>query len=220
MTTPTARRAGLDEQTGRLFALADQVIGFMPADEGRALYDAALRVPRRRRRRRDRHVLRQVHGPAGRGGAEHRQRAVHHRPPPRLRGAPARMGVPRHLAWSIRTPDSSTPCRPSGTRSTPPTCPTTSWRWWASRRWWLGAGARRCSCCSSTAATPRKPRSGTSTAGRSGWRRRRAGHPRRLPEPRRRWSGALPDLPPRAGQRCIPGGVGDGLAAGAGAGQR
>jgi MMP 1-O-methyltransferase len=29
--------------TQRLFALADQVRGFMPADEGRALYDAALR---------------------------------------------------------------------------------------------------------------------------------------------------------------------------------
>src|ERR1700742_1645850 len=27
----------------RLFALAEQVQGFMPADEGRALYDAALR---------------------------------------------------------------------------------------------------------------------------------------------------------------------------------
>jgi MMP 1-O-methyltransferase len=27
----------------RLFALAEQVVGFMPADEGRALYDAALR---------------------------------------------------------------------------------------------------------------------------------------------------------------------------------
>lgn len=29
------------KETERLFALADQVIGFMPADEGRALYDAA-----------------------------------------------------------------------------------------------------------------------------------------------------------------------------------
>ena len=27
----------------RLFALAEQVTGFMPADEGRALYDAAVR---------------------------------------------------------------------------------------------------------------------------------------------------------------------------------
>jgi MMP 1-O-methyltransferase len=30
-------------QTDRLFALADGVIGFMPADEGQALYDAAVR---------------------------------------------------------------------------------------------------------------------------------------------------------------------------------
>ncbi|BBX07813.1 class I SAM-dependent methyltransferase [Mycolicibacterium aichiense] len=30
-------------QTSRLFELAEKVVGFMPADEGRALYDAALR---------------------------------------------------------------------------------------------------------------------------------------------------------------------------------
>jgi len=30
-------------QTSRLFELAEQVVGFMPADEGRALYDAAVR---------------------------------------------------------------------------------------------------------------------------------------------------------------------------------
>ncbi|MBO0880562.1 MAG: class I SAM-dependent methyltransferase [Mycobacterium sp.] len=35
--------AELAERTNRLFGLADQVTGFMPADEGRALYDAALR---------------------------------------------------------------------------------------------------------------------------------------------------------------------------------
>jgi MMP 1-O-methyltransferase len=33
----------LAAQTSRLFELAEQVIGFMPADEGRALYDAAMR---------------------------------------------------------------------------------------------------------------------------------------------------------------------------------
>ncbi|AQA04992.1 hypothetical protein BVC93_24205 [Mycobacterium sp. MS1601] len=37
-TTPEAQRA---QQTDRLFALADRVTGFMPADEGRALFDAA-----------------------------------------------------------------------------------------------------------------------------------------------------------------------------------
>lgn len=33
----------LAAQTSRLFELAEQVAGFMPADEGRALYDAAMR---------------------------------------------------------------------------------------------------------------------------------------------------------------------------------
>lgn len=32
----------LAAQTSRLFELAEQVVGFMPADEGRALYDAAM----------------------------------------------------------------------------------------------------------------------------------------------------------------------------------
>ena len=35
-TTPEA-------QTSRLFELAEQIVGFMPLDEGRALYDAAIR---------------------------------------------------------------------------------------------------------------------------------------------------------------------------------
>jgi predicted O-methyltransferase YrrM len=33
----------VDDNTARLFALADRVTGFMPADEGRALHDAAVR---------------------------------------------------------------------------------------------------------------------------------------------------------------------------------
>ena len=40
--TPSPDRTAHDELTSRLFALAEQVIGFMPADEGRALHDAAL----------------------------------------------------------------------------------------------------------------------------------------------------------------------------------
>ncbi len=35
--------AALDEHTVRLFELADRVTGFMPAEEGRALHDAAVR---------------------------------------------------------------------------------------------------------------------------------------------------------------------------------
>jgi MMP 1-O-methyltransferase len=40
--TPSPDRTAHDKLTSRLFALAEQVIGFMPADEGRALHDAAL----------------------------------------------------------------------------------------------------------------------------------------------------------------------------------
>ena len=42
MMTPSPDRTAHDELTSRLFALAERVIGFMPADEGRALHDAAL----------------------------------------------------------------------------------------------------------------------------------------------------------------------------------
>ena len=40
--TSSPDRTAHDELTSRLFALAERVIGFMPADEGRALHDAAL----------------------------------------------------------------------------------------------------------------------------------------------------------------------------------
>lgn len=39
----TAEATSIEAQTARLFALADTVTGFLPADEGRALYDAAVR---------------------------------------------------------------------------------------------------------------------------------------------------------------------------------
>ncbi|HEX5143968.1 MAG TPA: class I SAM-dependent methyltransferase [Mycobacterium sp.] len=39
--THTTVPSGAGEQTARLFALAEQVTGFLPADEGRALFDAA-----------------------------------------------------------------------------------------------------------------------------------------------------------------------------------
>jgi hypothetical protein len=48
----------LPAAAARLFALADQVTGFMPADEGRALRHRGP-LPRRRRRG-DRHLLRQA----------------------------------------------------------------------------------------------------------------------------------------------------------------
>src|SRR6202012_4966478 len=50
---------------------------------------------RRRRRRRDRHLLRQVHTAPRGGGTTARRRALHGRPPPRLRGTPGRLAIPR-----------------------------------------------------------------------------------------------------------------------------
>jgi predicted O-methyltransferase YrrM len=41
--TDTDATTDAQTQTERLFALADRVIGFMPADEGQALYDAAVK---------------------------------------------------------------------------------------------------------------------------------------------------------------------------------
>ena len=129
-----------------------------------------LRRPRRRCRRGDRHVLRQVHGPAGRGRAEHRQRAVHHRPPPRIRGAPGRLGIPRHhhgrsAHRTLRHP-ADLPAHAGCHRSA---------RQRRGDRGQIAGGgtglvARRCGCCSSTAVTPTRPHSGTSRAGPSGWR--------------------------------------------------
>ena len=87
----------LPAAAARLFALADQVTGFMPADEGRALYDTAVRYLGDGVGRGDRHLLRQVDAAARRRGATERRRALHRRPPPRVRGAPARLGVPRHV---------------------------------------------------------------------------------------------------------------------------
>lgn len=41
--SPAGESTSLPASAARLFALADEVTGFMPADEGRALYDTALR---------------------------------------------------------------------------------------------------------------------------------------------------------------------------------
>ena len=140
----------------------------MPADEGRALYDAARAVPRRRRRRRDRHLLRQVRGLLG-AAAQQTAGVVftidHHH------------GSEENQAgWEYH--DASLVDPVTGLMDTLPTL-----------RHTLDAagledhvvavvgqvdgrgrgGARRCRCCSSTAATPRRPRSATSTAGPGGW---------------------------------------------------
>ena len=83
------------DAAARLFALADEVIGFMPADEGRALYDAAVRYL-------GDGVGVEIGTYCGKStvmlGAAAQQTGgvhLHDRPPPRFRGAPAGLGVPR-----------------------------------------------------------------------------------------------------------------------------
>ncbi|CAA9249052.1 MAG: putative secreted protein, partial [uncultured Acidimicrobiales bacterium] len=46
----------------------------------------------------DRHLLREVGDLPRRGGQGRRHRALHRRPPPRVRGEPGGLGAPRHLA--------------------------------------------------------------------------------------------------------------------------
>ena len=94
--THTTAGAQTSEQTARLFALAEQVIGFMPADEGRALYDAACDFL-------DGGVGVEIGTYCGKstvllGAAAQSTGSVlsHHRPPSRIRGASGRLGVPRH----------------------------------------------------------------------------------------------------------------------------
>ena len=85
--------------------------GFHAGDEGRALYDAALRY---------------LGGGVGveigtycgkstlllgAAAQQHRQRALHDRPSPRLRGTPGRAGNSTTRRWSTRSPDCSTRCR-------------------------------------------------------------------------------------------------------------
>ena len=120
-----------------LLAAARAAKGFMPDDEGLALYEAGLEGGRRRSAVGDRHVLRQVGGVPRRGGTRRRHRAVHGRPPPWLRGEPVRLGASRHRrrrprdrphghaavlpAHHRRRPDSKTSSSPSsGVRSRSP----------------------------------------------------------------------------------------------------
>ena len=159
----------LPASAARLFALADQVIGFMPADEGRALYDTAVRYLR--------------DGVGVEIGTYCGKSTL-------LLGAAAQQGggvvytVDHHHGSEEHQPgweyhDTSLVDAVSGRFDTLP-----------SLRHTLdaaeldehvvaivgksaslpGAGEHRCGCCSLTAATPKRPRSGTSTAGRSGSR--------------------------------------------------
>ena len=157
----------LPASAARLFALADQVTGFMPADEGRALYDTAVRYL---------------------GDAVAVEIGTYCGKSTLLLGAAALQGggvvytVDHHHGSEEHQPgweyhDTSLVDAVSGRFDTLP-----------SLRHTLDAaelddhvvavvgksvvvarvGERRCSCCSLTAATPKKQRNGTSTGGRSG----------------------------------------------------
>ena len=201
-TTAGSRSLGANGATVRARRAGDRVHA---RRRGAGAVRRGLRVPRRRCRRGDRHLLRQVHGPARRGRAEHRQRAVHHRPPSRIRGASGRLGVPRHH-------DGRSAHR---TLRHPADLPAHAGRHGPARQ--RGGGRRQIpgggpGLVHAAAAVVHRRRShrrsrtaGLRGLGQVGGARRRAGHPRRVPQPRRRWTGAVPDLPPRAGQRCVPG---------------
>ena len=154
--------------TERLFALAEQVRGFMPSDEGRALYDAALRYL-------DGGVGVEIGTYCGKStlllGAAAQQTASvlytidHHH------------GSEEHQpGWEYH--DASLVDEVTGLFDTLPTFRRTldaaglDDHVVADRGQVPGRGARRggrrCSCCSSTAATPRPPLHRTSTGGRSG----------------------------------------------------
>ena len=97
-----------------LLAFADTVKGFMPRDEGLALYDHALdqgRATARGHLAGDRRVVRQVRRLPRRGGRGDRRRAVLARPPSRQRGEPGGLGALRRRRWSTRSTGGSTRCR-------------------------------------------------------------------------------------------------------------
>ncbi|EUA44511.1 methyltransferase domain protein [Mycobacterium xenopi 3993] len=150
-----------------MFELADRVPGFMPADEGRALHDAALRYL-------DHGIGLEIGTYCGKstlllGAAavardsvlytiDHHHGSEEHQP-----------GWEYHdPLWSMRPAAASTPCPRFVAHSTRPAWTTTWSQWWASRRWWPAAGAPRFSCCSSMAATARPPLTKTSTTGHRG----------------------------------------------------
>ena len=137
----------------------------MPDDEGRALYEAAraVAVPG---------PLLEVGSWMGKSAlylaaaaAGDRPPGGHRRPPPRLRGAPARLGVPRPVAGRpARRADRHAAPLPAHRRRR-----RRRGRRRRRRRPVGGAGARcgrrRWRCCSSTAATPRSPPAATRTPG-------------------------------------------------------
>ena len=71
--------------------------GFHAGRRGARAVRRGAAVSRRRRRCRDRHLLRQIYFAARCGGATNGWRALYGRPSPRLGGTPGRLGIPRRL---------------------------------------------------------------------------------------------------------------------------
>ncbi len=154
----------LPASAARLFALADQVTGFMPADEGRALYDTAVRYL-------GDGVAVEIGTYCGKstlllgaaaqqvGGVvytvDHHHGSEEHQP-----------GWEYHDTSLVDAVSGRFDTLPHcAIHSTPPSSTNTSSPSSASQSWWRGAGEHRCGCCSLTAATPKKQRNGTSTGG-------------------------------------------------------
>ena len=141
--------------------------------------------------RRDRRLVREVDRLPGRGRRGHGRCPALHRPSPRLRGEPARMGVPR--ARSRRSGDRphrhAAALAPHHHRR-----PGSSRPWWASSATpprWRPAGTGRSPSASSTAGTARSPPGRTSAAGRRTWPSV-AGWPSTTCSPTRPTAGARP----------------------------
>ncbi len=137
----------LPASAARLFELAEQVTGFMPADEGRALYDTAIALPRRRRRR-----SRSAPTAASRrccsarrrqqsGGVlytvDHHHGSEEHQPGWEYHDTSLVDPVERTVRHTAVAPPYA------GRRRT---STSTSSRWSASRSWWPAAGEHRCGC--------------------------------------------------------------------------
>ena len=159
----------LPASAARLFELAEQVTGFMPADEGRALYDAAIRY---------------LHDGIGVEIGTYCGKST------LLLGAAAQQGgavlytVDHHHGSEEHQPgweyhDTSLVDETTGRFDTLPTLRRTldaaglmiTWSPSSgSHRWWRAGGEHHCGCCSLTAATPKPRRSRISTAGPNGSR--------------------------------------------------
>ena len=152
----------------------------------------------------DRQLLRQVHHLPGRRGPRGRPAGRDRGPPPRLGGAPARLGVPRPGPGRPGRRPPGHAAQRCGPRWPPPGWRST-WSWSsAGPPTWPGCGAPRSAWSSSTAATPRRPRV-TDYEGWAPWVAPGgvlAIHDV-FPDPADGGQAAVPDLPAGAGLRRV-----------------